>query len=78
MGIFDAYLADIKKEVQRATDGAKKIQSGTQKIVSIIDDVEDKITHLPTEKQLKEKVRRKIKNTTEVATKKISPEKKTG
>jgi hypothetical protein len=68
MGIFDSYLDDIQKEFRRVTDGIDAMQngaqSGAQKIVGAIDDLEKKVTNLPTEEDIKKKLKNKVKTTT--------------
>lgn len=64
MGIFDSYFEDIQKEVSRVTDGLSKIQGGAQKmaqdVTGAIDNLEDKVTNLPTEKEIKDRLKKKI------------------
>ena len=78
MGIFDNYLEDMQKEFRRVTDGIDAMQNSAQKVVGAIDDLEEKVTHLPTEKELKKKLKNKVKLATEKATDRSKPAKKQG
>ncbi len=64
MGLFDNYLSDLQKEVTRVTDGVAKLQNNTQsisgKVVKAIDELEDKVTNLPTEADIKKKLKQTI------------------
>lgn len=74
MGFFDNYLSDLQKEVARVTDGVAKIQNNTQsisgKVVKAIDNFEDKVTNLPSEEDIKKKLKQKIRTSPQVAAKK--------
>lgn len=80
MGIFDSYFEDLQKEVSRMTDGISKLQGGTQKmaqdVVGAIDNLEDKVTHLPTEQQIKNKLKKKINTRPDSTHRKAKPAKK--
>lgn len=75
MGIFDSHVADLQKEVSRVTDGLGKMQNNAQKVVKAIDNLEDKVTHLPTEQEIKNKLKQKIKVGSKTKTKKEKPTK---
>ena len=61
MGIFNSYLDDIQKEINRVADGLDAAQNTTKKVVGAIDALEEKVNHLPDEKQMKKKLKNKLK-----------------
>lgn len=60
MGIFDSYLGDIKRDLRRAAEGVEKMKSVAGKVVETIDKVEEKVTNLPSEEDVKKKLHQEI------------------
>ncbi len=63
MGIFDSFLGDIQKEIRQATTIVNTVKSGAAKVVDAIDNVEDKVNNLPSEAEIKKKLKQSLKTT---------------
>jgi peptidoglycan hydrolase CwlO-like protein len=66
MGFFD----DLQKVVQSVTDDIDRVKRGTDAVVKKIDDLEEKVTNLPTEAQLKKKLKQRLKTSSAAINKK--------
>jgi hypothetical protein len=60
MGIFDSFLGDIQRDIRRATNGVEVIKSGARKVVEAIDTVEEKVNNLPSEADVKKKIKQEL------------------